>query len=472
MAVCLPLMRRCTKEIRFNAFAMNCTGHMAPGLWRHPRDRSDRYVDLQHWTDLAVLLEQGKVDGLFLADVLGTYDVYQGKADAAIRQGIQTPVNDPLLIVSAMAHVTEHLGFGVTCALTYEHPYSFARRASTLDHLTKGRFGWNVVSGYLESAARNFGFDQQTPHDDRYELAEEYMEVCYKLWERSWDRDAVKRDRKKGIFADPAQVHGIAHAGKYFRVPGFHLSEPSPQRTPVLYQAGASRRGKQFAAKHAECVFVSAPTAAIVKSYVRDLRRSAAELGRESILIFVMFTIVVAPTDSEAAAKLDEYRSYVDYEGALALMSGWTGVDLSRYKPDQELRALETNANQSALESFTVSDPNRRWTIREIAEFVGIGGRGPVVVGSPETVADALQWWIDETDVDGFNLAYVVMPETYQDIVELLVPELQRRSIYKKEYRPGTLREKLFCQGPYLPESHPGNSHALTSSGSQPGGNW
>ena len=289
-----------TREIRLNAFAMNCTGHMAPGVWRHPRDRSDRYLDLKHWTDLAALLEQGKIDGLFLADVLGTYDVYQGKADAAIRQGIQTPVNDPLLIVSAMAQVTEHLGFGVTCALTYEHPYSFARRASTLDHLTKGRFGWNVVSGYLESAARNFGFDQQTQHDDRYELAEEYMEVCYKLWERSWDRDAVKRDRKKGIFANPAQVHGIAHTGKYFRVPGFHLCEPSPQRTPVLYQAGASRRGKEFAAKHAECVFVSAPSKAIVKSYVRDLRRSAAELRRGSILIFVMFTIIVAPTDDEA----------------------------------------------------------------------------------------------------------------------------------------------------------------------------
>jgi FMN-dependent oxidoreductase (nitrilotriacetate monooxygenase family) len=458
-----------SKEMRFNAFAMNCTGHMAPGLWRHPKDQSDRYVDLKHWTDLAELLEEGKFDGLFLADVLGTYDVYQGRADAAIRQGIQTPVNDPLLIVSAMAHVTEHLGFGVTCALTYEHPYSFARRASTLDHLTKGRFGWNVVSGYLESAARNFGFDQQTQHDDRYELAEEYMEVCYKLWEHSWDRDAVKRDRTKGIFADPAQVHGIAHTGKYFKVPGFHLSEPSPQRTPVLYQAGASRRGKEFAAKHAECVFVSAPSKAIVKSYVRDLRKSAAEHHRGQILIFLMFTIIVAPTDREAAAKFDEYRSYVDYEGALALMSGWTGVDLSQYRPDQELRAMETNANQSALESFTVSDPDRHWTIQEIAEFVGIGGRGPVVVGAPGTVADELQRWMGETDVDGFNLAYVVMPETFQDIVDLLIPELQRRGVYKKEYRLGTLREKLFGQSPYLPETHPGNSFALLNPTSQPG---
>ena len=445
-----------SKEIRINAFAMNCVGHMAPGLWRHPRDRSDRYIDLDYWTELARLLERGKFDGLFLADVLGPYDVYHGRPDAAIHSGIQIPVNDPLLLVSGMAAVTEHLGFGVTCALTYEHPYSFARRASTLDHLTKGRFAWNIVSGYLDSAARNFGFDQQIQHDDRYAFAEEYMEVCYKLWERSWDHDAVRRDRKSGMFADPAKVHCIEHSGKYFRVPGFNLSEPSPQRTPVLYQAGASRRGKDFAAKHAECVFVSAPSAAIIKKYVQDLRQRAAELGRGQILIFAMFTIIVAPTEAEAIQKLHEYRSYIDYEGALALMSGWTGVDLGVYAPDDELRPTNTNANQSALESFTISDPDRRWKIREIAEFVGLGGRGPVVVGSPTQVADLLQQWIEETDVDGFNLTYAIMPETYENIIDLLIPELRRRGAYKKEYQPGSLREKLFGQGPHLPETHPG----------------
>ena len=445
-----------SKEIRFNAFAMNCVGHMAPGLWRHPRDRSNRYVDLNYWTELARLLERGKFDGLFLADVLGPYDVYQGKADAAIHSGIQIPVNDPLLLVSGMAAVTEHLGFGVTCAVTYEHPYPFARRASTLDHLTKGRFGWNIVSGYLDSAARNFGLDQQTQHDDRYAFAEEYMQVCYKLWERSWDHDAVRRDRKSGMFADPAKVHGIDHSGEHFRVPGFNLSEPSPQRTPVLYQAGASRRGMDFAAKHAECVFVSAPTAEIVKKYVRDLRQRSAELGRGQILVFAMLTIIVASTEAEAVEKLNEYRSYIDYEGALALMSGWTGVDLSTYDLDDELRSTKTNANQSALESFTVSEPDRRWKIREIAEFVGLGGRAPVVVGSPTQVANLLQRWIEETDVDGFNLAYAVMPETYENIIDLLVPELQHRGVYKKEYRPGSLREKLFGQGPFLPETHPG----------------
>jgi long-chain alkane monooxygenase len=445
-----------SKEIRFNAFAMNCVGHMAPGLWRHPRDRSERYIDLNYWTDLARLLERGKFDGLFLADVLGPYDVYQGRANAALQSGIQIPVNDPLLLVSGMAAVTEHLGFGVTCAVTYEHPYSFARRASTLDHLTKGRFGWNIVSGYLDSAARNFGLDRQIQHDDRYAFAEEYMEVCYKLWERSWEHDAVRRDRKNGVFTDPAKVHGIEHSGEHFKVPGFHLSEPSPQRTPVLYQAGASRRGKAFAAKHAECVFVSAPTAAIVQKYVRSLRQQAAELGRGEILIFAMFTIIVASTEAEAAEKLHEYRSYIDYQGALALMSGWTGVDLSTYDLDEELRLTKTDANQSALESFTIAEPDRHWKIREIAEFVGLGGRAPVVVGSPTRVADLLEQWIEETDVDGFNLTYAVMPESYENIIDLLIPELQRRGVYKKEYQPGSLREKLFGQGPYLPDTHPG----------------
>ncbi|MBV8277532.1 MAG: LLM class flavin-dependent oxidoreductase, partial [Verrucomicrobia bacterium] len=207
-------------------------------------------------------------------------------------------------------------------------------------------------------------------------------------------------------------------------------------------------------------VFVSAPSAGIVRNYVRDLRQRAAELGRGQILIFAMYTIIVAPTENEALAKLHEYRSYIDYEGALALMSGWTGVDLGKFDPDEELRPANTDANQSALESFTTGDPNRRWKIRDIAEFVGLGGRGPVVVGSPSQVADLLQQWVEETDVDGFNLAYAVMPETYEDIISLLIPELQRRGVYKKEYRPGSLREKLFGRGPYLPASHPASVHS------------
>jgi alkanesulfonate monooxygenase SsuD/methylene tetrahydromethanopterin reductase-like flavin-dependent oxidoreductase (luciferase family) len=182
-----------TRQIHFNAFDMNCVGHQSPGLWAHPRDRSWQYKDLEYWTDLAKLLERGRFDGVFIADVLGVYDVFRGDLDTALRVSTQIPVNDPLQLVPAMALVTQHLGFGVTASISFEHPYTFARRISTLDHLTKGRAGWNIVTSYLESGARNIGLSNQSQHDDRYEVADEYMEVVYKLWEGSW---AAKRNRR------------------------------------------------------------------------------------------------------------------------------------------------------------------------------------------------------------------------------------------------------------------------------------
>jgi FMN-dependent oxidoreductase (nitrilotriacetate monooxygenase family) len=196
-----------TREIRFNAFDMNCVGHQSPGLWAHPRDRSWQYKDLEYWVELAEILERGKFDGLFIADVLGVYDVYHGNLDAALRNSTQIPVDDPLQLVPAMALVTKNLGFGLTASLSFEHPYTFARRLSTLDHLTKGRAGWNIVTSYLDSGAKNIGLGGQSAHDDRYDVADEYMEVCYKLWEGSWEDDAVLRDRARRIFTDPAKVH-------------------------------------------------------------------------------------------------------------------------------------------------------------------------------------------------------------------------------------------------------------------------
>src|ERR1700726_780095 len=242
------------KEIRLKAFAMNCVAHQSPGLWTHPRDRTAEYNRLPYWIALARTLERGLFDGLFLADVLGVYDVFGGGPEAALRHATQTPVNDPLLLVPAMAAATEHLGFGVTVTLSYEPPFPFARRMSTLDHLTDGRIGWNIVTGYLDSAAKGVGLDSQNSHDLRYRIADEYMEVMYKLWEGSWEDGAVIRDKKSGIFTRADKVHKVVHEGEYYRVDAIHLSEPSPQRTPVLYQAGASNAGCEFAAKHAECV--------------------------------------------------------------------------------------------------------------------------------------------------------------------------------------------------------------------------
>jgi long-chain alkane monooxygenase len=445
------------KEIRLNAFEMNCVGHQSPGLWAHPRDRSANYTDLEYWTGLATTLERGRFDGIFLADVLGIYDVYGGSPDAALRHAVQVPVNDPVLLIPAMAQVTEHLGFGVTSTLSYEPPYPFARRMSTLDHLTKGRAGWNIVTGYLNSAAAGMGLTVQPRHEERYEIAEEYMQVVYKLWEGSWDEGAVSRDRDRRLFADPAKIHRVRHEGRFYRVDAIHLSEPSPQRTPVLYQAGASTSGRAFAAAHAECVFINGPSPQVVAPQVTDIRRRAAGFGRDpdDILIFTLATVITGRDAAEARAKHADYRRFVDYEAALALFSGWTGVDFAKYRPEDELRYIETEAMRSALASFTSDDPDRVWTVRELAEHVAIGGRGPLFVGSPERIADTLIAWVETTGIDGFNLAYAVTPESFEDFVELVVPELQRRGVYKNDYRPGTYREKLFGRGPHIAAPHP-----------------
>lgn len=450
------------KQIRFNAFDMNTAGHLSPGLWRHPRDRSADYKRLSYWTDLAQLLERGRIDGLFIADVLGIYDVFAGNSDAALASAAQVPVNDPLLLVSAMAAVTENLGFGVTVNLTYEHPYVFARRMSTLDHVTDGRIGWNIVTGYLESAAKGAGLDRQRAHDDRYDVAEEYMEVVYKLWEASWADSAVVRDIERGLFVDPAQVQRVRHDGDFYRVDAIHLCEPSPQRTPVLYQAGTSSKGRVFAGRHAECVFVSGPSAAVIGPRVADLRRLTVAAGRDAadMLVFSLATAVIGETEAAAQARYAEYRTYADTRGGLALMSGWTGVDFSTLDLDQQVRHVESDASRSALANITTADPARVWTVRDVVDHISIGGIGPVFVGTAGSVADQMEAWIAATDVDGFNLAYAVTPESFEDIVDHLVPELQRRGRYKQDYAPGPLREKLFGSGrARLIDSHPAARH-------------
>jgi len=459
-----------SKEIRLNAFDMNCVVHQSPGLWRHPRDRSAEYNRLGYWIELAQTLERGLFDGIFLADVLGVYDVFGGNADAALRGAIQVPVNDPLLTIPAMAAVTHNLGFGVTSTLTYEPPFPFARRMSTLDHLTDGRIGWNIVTGYLASAAKAAGQEKITAHDTRYDIAEEYMQVVYKLWEASWEEDAVLRDAKRGAFADPSKIHRITHKGEYFAVDAIHLAEPSPQRTPVLYQAGSSPKGRDFAARHAECVFMSGPSPQVLSPRVADIRRLAASYGRapQDIVIFALATVIVAPTEAEARAKHEDYLQYVDREGALALMSGWAGIDLSSYSHDRIVRYIENDAGRSAMENITRADPDREWTVGQIADHVAIGGIGPLIVGSPGQVADSLEAWIEATGVDGFNLAYAVAPETMTDVVDLLVPELQRRGRYKRGYTPGTLREKLFGPGKArLKAPHPAAQIRLKAAGAR-----
>lgn len=458
------------RQIRFNAFQMNTPSHQSPGLWRHPRSDSWRYTTPEYWVELAQLVERGGFDAIFLADVLGAYDVYRKSPDAALRHGVQVPLGDPLALVPLIAHATTHLGIGVTAALTYEHPYTFARRMSTLDHLSRGRVGWNIVTGYLHSAARNLGLDRQLGHDARYDLADEYMEVVYKLWERSWEDDAVRRDREAGVYTDPAKVHPIAHAGRYYTVPGFHLAEPSAQRAPFLYQAGASARGTRFAARHAEASFVSGPSKEVIRRQVDALRAALAAEGRDpqGLLVYAQALVVTAPTEDAARAKLEDYRRHVDLQAALTLLSGWTGVDFSRHHPDDTIEYIDTEAGRSALASLSAADPGRDWTVREAAEFVGLGGRGPILVGDPRQVADQLESWLDETGVDGFNLAFALPLEDMREVVELVVPELKARGRYREAYPGGTLREQLLGQGPRLAPEHPGSRVRIDTHSSSP----
>ncbi|MBP1996351.1 LLM class flavin-dependent oxidoreductase [Paenibacillus eucommiae] len=429
----------------------------SPGMWAHPEDRGQEYTDLNYWIELAKTLERGKFDAIFFADMLGVYDTYQGSMDTAIRQTIQVPLNDPSYLIPAMAAVTKHLGFAATFSTTYEHPYALSRKMSTLDHLTKGRIGWNIVTSNIDSAAKNYGMEQQMGLIDRYDRGDEYMDVVYKLWEASWEHDAVVQDTAKRMYTDPSKVHDIGHKGAYFQVPGIHLTEPSPQRTPLLFQAGNSTRGREFAAKHAESIFLNTPTAAATKFIVNDIRERAEKQGRDpsKIFFFPKLTPIVGRTVQEAQSRYEDFLKYSSPEGIFALLGAWSGIDFSQYGPDKLLEFVEKRDNHGIIESFRRSDPNKKWSSEQLANFFAFG-TSSLTIGSPGQIADVMESFVAETGVDGFNIGHIIQPGTLNEFVELVIPELQSRGLVQTEYREGTYREKIFGEGPYLSKDHPG----------------
>lgn len=432
------------RPILLNAFDMNTVGHISHGLWRHPRDRSTGYKRLPYWLDLARTLERGLFDGLFLADVTGVYDVWGGNADAALRDAIQLPINDPAVLVGAMAGVTRHLGFGITATISAEQPHAFARRMSTLDHLSEGRIGWNIVTGFLDSAARARGDKATAGHDQRYDRADEFMDLVYRLWESSWDDDAVVADRERGIYADPAKVRPIHHEGPFYTLDAVHPCEPSPQRTPLLFQAGASARGTAFAARHAEIVFVPNQGLQATAAVVRKLRAAMAEAGRDPSQARFVTTLQVVSgrTEDEAQARYEDYRRYARPEAGLVQFASAIGVDLSRHGPDDPVTGGSADAIQSSVASLRRH--GEAPTVRQLLAQMPLGGRHAPVVGTPAQVADEIEAWVQEAGVDGFNLVRTVSPEGLEHFVELVVPELQHRGLHKRAYAEGTWREKIF----------------------------
>ncbi|KAK7682895.1 hypothetical protein QCA50_013927 [Cerrena zonata] len=453
-----------------NAFDMGCPGLQNPGLWKHPNDKSRNYNTIEYWTNLAKTLERGKFNALFIADVMGGYDVFNGPQNltAAAKSGAQWPINEPSAVVSAMAAVTKNLSFAITFSTISEAPYHFARRLATLDHLTNGRVGWNVVSSYLDSAARNLlnGADLP-PHDERYVRAEEYLEVIYDLFLSSWSDDAIKVDPKTGVFADAERIRLINHDGKHFKVPGPSITEPTPQRLPVILQAGASKSGVEFAAKNAEAVFVNDTSPEGLKGKIDNIKEIAAKNGRnpDDIKFVQLVTVILGDTHEAAIEKFKEYKDLSDLDGAQALFSGWTGIDIGQYEWDQELQHVESNAIRGFIEKWTKRLPgdleNLRKTREYLANKISIGGSGVVFVGTPSEVADEIERWVDVSGLNGFNFTYTVTPQSFEELVDYLIPELRRRGLVWDDYpREGiTFREQLFgTEGEdptYLRSTHP-----------------
>lgn len=367
---------------------------------------------------------------------------------------MQVPVNDPALLIPAMAAVTENLGFAFTSSVLQTHPFTFARQISTLDHLTRGRVAWNVVTSYLSNAAASLGLGGLPTHDERYDRADEYLDVTYKLWEGSWEDDAVLRDTKRRMYADPAKVHPINHVGKHYEVAGPHLCEPSPQRTPLLFQAGSSTRGREFAAKHAECVFIVTSRSSLsgTASVVKDIRTQAVRQGRQpdDVRFFQGLSPVVGGTEAEAKAKEAAFVEQANFEGSLAHMSGSIGVDLAAINPDQPLATFDFQSVRGSVKGLIESSPDKSATFRDLIRSRMLR---QFVTGTPEQIADELQSWF-EAGVDGFNLVYTVTPGTFVDFIDGVVPVLQARGLVQREYAPGPLRQKIFGDA-RLPKRHP-----------------
>jgi FMN-dependent oxidoreductase (nitrilotriacetate monooxygenase family) len=434
------------------AFVMNTPSHIVQGMWRAPDGGQIRFNELDLWVNLAKRLDRGGFDAIFFADVIGLYGDYDGGWSHHAELGLQIPSNDPMVILSALASHTERLGLAFTAGPVQEPPFSFARQVSTLDHVSGGRIGWNVVTSNLVNGWRNFGYRGLPDHDDRYAYAEEYLDVLYKLWEGSWDDGAVRADRASGVYADPARIHKIHHVSEHFQVEGPHLVAPSPQRTPLLFQAGSSPAGRAFAARQAEAQFIVSPgpeaARRLIDSMVPLLERHGRR--RADLKFFQGLSFVIGSTEAEAAAREAELEAQIDVRGMIAHFGGSAGIDLGGYGPDTPIDTIHTEGSQSNLAWLRESTAGRTPTLEDV---VRLRARTNRVVGTPEQIADVLTDWRG-AGVDGINVIGAVIPGSYEDFVDHLLPVLRRRGLAAPESAAGTLRHKLFGRD-QLDDRHP-----------------
>ncbi|WP_437773315.1 NtaA/DmoA family FMN-dependent monooxygenase [Arthrobacter sp. KNU40] len=454
-----------TKNLILGAFQKFGPVMMGGDPWRHPDNESVEYTSVDYWTRFAKQLDTAGFDLLFLADSYGIPMVDGAVTEVSVREGALFG-GDPLITLAAVAASTTHLGLVATSPTTFEHPYATARRFSTLDHLSGGRVGWNVVtSSSAESAARMFG-QNFTAHDRRYDIADEFLELIFSLWEDGWGDSAFPKDRESQTYAHFDQMHAHDFAGEFFRSSGVYPVEPSPQRTPVIFQAGTSKRGRQFAGRNAECVFVQGTNPESVADAVADIRHQATLNGRDprSLKVMVGLTVITDESDMNAREKFKEMLSFTSDESAAANFSRLTGVNLLALDPCRPLpEDLKTEQGQTNLDRYRGGPGKPALTVREILDDQKARGtRGHIIVGPPDTVAQQIEQYVAQTDVDGFLVEPHLMPGTYDDFISLVMPELRSRGLLRP--RTGsTLRERLFEGDPDVQPRHQASGRLASS---------
>lgn len=439
-----------TRKLHLAAFVSAGPVSGSHGGWRHPKADGD-LLSAGYYQNIGRLLEEGRFDLLFIADIVAIPDTLGGSLDSQLRYGALGALRlDPLVVLSVIAGATKHLGLGATISTTYSQPYSLARALATLDHISGGRAAWNIVTSFQEAEARNFGLTEQLSRDERYDRADEFLDVTTKLWS-SWQDDALVRDREAPLFADPARVREINHAGKWFNVRGpLNVSRP-PQGRPVFIQAGASARGRDFAARWAEIIFVTPGQIDVAVEFRNDLRARAVRFGRDPDTLKVLPGIVpvIADTESQAKALQDELYGLAHPAAGLSTLSYHLGVDLSLFPQDQ---VLPENLNVPGVEGHyrEVSELTRRsgLSLAELGQRYGAGRTTSGFTGTPGSVADRMQEWFEAGACDGFMLQIPYLPGGVEDVVHQLVPELQRRGVFRREYTGSTLRDSLGLSRP------------------------
>ncbi|PRB80019.1 LLM class flavin-dependent oxidoreductase [Pseudomonas sp. MYb185] len=436
------------RKLRLGAFIMATGHHIA--AWRHPGSQIDSGVNIDHYIEVAKIAEKGLFDQVFVADSPGLS--YRGKDQESFSRQGRVSHFEPVTLWSALAAVTKHIGFVATASTTYEDPYLLARKFASLDHISKGRAAWNVVTTAAQNVHGNFGLNQHPDPATRYEKAHEFVEVVKGLWD-SFEDDAFIRDAESGVYFDPAKLHTLNHEGKHFKVKGPLNLERPPQGYPVIVQAGSSEDGRELAAATAEAIFTAWNTLEEAQAFYQDVKSRLAKYGRkpEQLLILPGISPVVGRTQEEAEAKWKALQDLIHPSVGLGTIAHfWPDEDLSKWDLDALPPYYPTPpAGINSRQHLVIELAQReRFTVRQLYQYLA-GARGHwVVVGTPEKIADEIQSWFENGAADGFNVMPPVLPESLNDFVELVIPELQRRGLFRTEYEGTTLRENLGLERP------------------------